>query len=78
MPTVHIEGPYRFFWYSGDRTEPLHVHVERDENVAKFWLDPVALARNNRFSKRELKRIEEIVRRNAAEWIERWNREFGN
>jgi len=78
MPTVLIEGPYRFFWYSGDRTEPPHVHVERDDKTAKFWLDPVVLARNNRFNNRELKRIEEIVRQNAEEWIERWNREFGN
>ena len=78
MPTVLIEGPYRFFWYSGDRTEPPHVHVERDDKTAKFWLYPVALARNNRFNNRELKRIEQIVRQNAQVWIERWNREFGN
>jgi hypothetical protein len=28
MPTVLIEGPYRFFWYSVDRAEPPHVHVD--------------------------------------------------
>ena len=43
MPTVLRRGPYRFFFYSSDRAEPPHVHVERDENLAKFWLDPVRL-----------------------------------
>jgi hypothetical protein len=27
----------------GDRDEPQHIHVERDENVAKFWLIPIRL-----------------------------------
>ncbi len=36
MPTVLVEGPYRFFWYSGDRTEPPHVHVERDDDTRSF------------------------------------------
>jgi len=41
MPTVLRSGPYRF--YAGDRDEPKHVHVERDEKTAKFWLDPIRL-----------------------------------
>jgi len=41
MPTVLRAGPYRFFFYSSDAAEPPHVHVERDENTAKFWLSPV-------------------------------------
>ena len=43
MPTVLREGPYRFYFYLGDRPEPPHVHVQRDNHIAKFWLDPVAL-----------------------------------
>jgi hypothetical protein len=43
MPTVLTVGPYRFFFYAGDRDEPLHVHVEREDKVAKFWLDPIRL-----------------------------------
>ncbi|MGH2758625.1 MAG: DUF4160 domain-containing protein [Actinomycetota bacterium] len=42
-PPVLRSGPYRFFFYSGDRLEPPHVHVERDDDQAKFWLQPVAL-----------------------------------
>jgi Domain of unknown function (DUF4160) len=38
MPTVLRSGPYRFFFYASDRAEPPHIHVERDDNVAKFGL----------------------------------------
>jgi len=43
MPTVLRPGPYRFYFYSGDGGEPAHIHIKRDENTAKFWLDPVRL-----------------------------------
>ena len=36
MPTVLWKGPYRFFFYSGDRNEPAHIHVEHENRVAKF------------------------------------------
>lgn len=61
MPTVHQEGPYRFFFYSADRNEPAHVHVERDANRAKFWLAPVRLARSGGFGAAELLRVERLV-----------------
>lgn len=43
MPTALRIDTYRFFFYSGDRDEPPHVHIERVDNKAKFWLDPVRL-----------------------------------
>jgi hypothetical protein len=43
MPTVLREGPYRFYWYSHEPGEPPHVHVDRGDYSAKFWLRPVAL-----------------------------------
>ncbi|HEU4371786.1 MAG TPA: DUF4160 domain-containing protein [Methylomirabilota bacterium] len=47
MPTLLRSGPYRVFFYSGDRDEPRHVYVERDANRAKFWLEPVRLAESD-------------------------------
>lgn len=60
MPTVATLGPYRIFFYSADRAEPKHVHVEREDKVAKFWLDPVRLARSGGFSRKELRKIETL------------------
>ena len=77
MPTVLRVGPYRFFFYSGDRGEPVHVHVERDDNVAKFWLDPVRLQTSGGFSAAELRRIQRIIEENRNTLIEAWNEYFG-
>ncbi len=62
MPTVAIIGPYRVFFYASDRAEPVHGHVERANKVAKFWLDPVRLARSGGFSRKELGRIQALLR----------------
>lgn len=54
MPTVLRRGPYRFFFYAGDRDEPPHVHIEHEDRQAKFWLDPVRLERSGGFSRAEV------------------------
>lgn len=77
MPTVLRVGPYRFFFYSGDRDEPVHVHVERDDNVAKFWLDPVRLQTSGGFNAAELRRIQRIIDENQNTLREAWNEYFG-
>lgn len=77
MPTVVTEGPYRVFFYSNDRAEPMHVHVERDSRVAKFWLNPVELARSGGFRRRELGNIKDLVCKHEEAAIARWNAHFG-
>ena len=44
MPTLLRWNGYQFFFWSGDRGEPPHVHVKKGAVEAKVWLDPVALA----------------------------------
>ena len=78
MPTIHREGPYRFFFYSADRNEPPHVHVERDANRAKFWLEPVRLARSGGFGSSELQQIERLVTARADLLLKAWNEYFIN
>lgn len=77
MPTVLRIGPYRFFFFSNENAEPPHIHVERDDAVAKFWLQPVALADNIGFSARELRELFKLTEENAALFLERWNEHFG-
>ena len=40
MPTVLRTEGFRFFFYSSDRAEPPHIHVEKGYNAAKVWLNP--------------------------------------
>ncbi len=76
MPTVLRIGPYRVFFYAGDRDEPEHVHIERDDRVAKFWLDPVRLQRSGGFGSGELNRIQRLVEDNREDLIRSWNESF--
>ena len=77
MPTILRNGPYRFFFYASDRSEPMHIHVERDDNKAKFWLNPVRLARNIGFRGRELNLLQRLIEDNQQRLIESWNDYFG-
>lgn len=76
MPTSLRIGPYRFFFYAGDRGEPAHTHVQRDEAEAKFWLAPMRLAWNRGFSSAELRKLEKLTEQNEARLLERWNEYF--
>ena len=31
---------YRFFFFSNENDEPMHIHVEKGEGSAKYWVDP--------------------------------------
>jgi len=76
MPTVLRVGPYRFFFYSRENLEPPHIHVERDDNYAKFWLDAIALAANRGFRAHELTDLRIIVEQNHNLFLERWHEHF--
>ncbi|TVR58109.1 MAG: DUF4160 domain-containing protein [Candidatus Competibacteraceae bacterium] len=76
MPTVLRIGPYRFFFYAGDRDEPPHVHIEREDKIAKFWLDPVRLQNSGGFSRIELARIQQLVSDDQLRLMEAWNAYF--
>lgn len=79
MPTIDgIPGPFRFFFYSFDCNEPMHVHVRRDRATCKFWLEPVALAANHGFAAHELSRIRSIILENRARIVEAWHEHCGS
>lgn len=76
MPTVLRWGPYRFFFYSNEGSEPAHIHVERDRSHAKFWLDEVRPARPSGFGDRELRRLAALVVEHRARFREAWDEHF--
>ena len=78
MPTVHQDGLYDFVFFSSDAGEPPHIHVKRDRQIAKFWLEPVSLAKNKGFKERELNQIERLVIKHHAKLGEAWHDYFGS
>ena len=73
MPTILRIGGYRFFFFSNEGMEPMHIHVESAEQHAKFWLQPVALASSVGYNAKELTRLRKIVEEQAAFFAEKWN-----
>ena len=76
MPTVLRTGPYRLYFFSHEPNEPPHVHVDRGGDTAKFWLEPIALARNLGYSAKELGRIERMITEHQNELLEEWHGYF--
>ena len=77
MPTLLITGPYRIYFFSHEPGEPAHVHIDKGDLSAKFWLKPIALARNFGFSAHELRTIQKIIEKHQDEFMEAWHGYFG-
>ena len=78
MPIVlRIKG-YRVWFYQADLDEPAHVHVGKADKEAKYWLNPLALARTKGFREHELNEIEGILAEYENEIAETWRREREN
>lgn len=76
MPVVLRINGYKFFFYQADvANEPAHVHVSKESNEAKFWLDPVKVAREGRFRKSDLRDIERIINDNLEFLLNAWKAE---
>jgi hypothetical protein len=78
LPTVLRSGPYRFFFYSADRDEPPHIHVEREQFEVKFWLDPVRMEWSRGLARIELRRLEALVEEHNELLMRAWHEFFGN
>ncbi len=76
MPTVLQSGPFRCFFYAGDRNESPHIHVERDDGEAEFWLDPVRLEHSHGIRSKDINRMQELVPRHQDKLLEAWNEFF--
>ncbi len=57
--------------------EPPHVHVETENAYAKFWLNPVRLAKSRGLRSHQLTRIRRVVETNEVMLLERWHEHFG-
>lgn len=56
----------------------MHIHVEKGENDAKFWVEPtVELAYNHGFTLKEIRLITQMIE--EYEWTikDKWNGHFG-
>ncbi len=66
------------FFYSLENNEPAHIHIERDDMVAKYWLNPVELAANNGFRSHELTKLRALVIEHRILLQEAWIAHFSD
>ena len=38
MPIILLLNGWRFYFYSNENNEPIHIHIQKAEMEAKFWL----------------------------------------
>ena len=77
MPTVLYKNGYRFFFYSQEGNEPMHVHITKAEGIAKIWLEPEPnSAFFVRFSVREQREIIQLAIENYTLLKKKWNEYF--
>jgi len=79
MPKVFNWKGSRFHFFSneGDPLEPIHIHVRKGPNLAKFWVDPViSLANNYGFVSKELNEFKVRIEENRELIKEKWDEHF--
>jgi len=80
MPVVFRSRGFKFFFYSneGAPREPVHIHVEKAEDEAKFWLFPeVSVAYNDSYDARTLRDLIGLVKVNRDLIVRTWDEYFG-
>ena len=76
MPTILMILGWRFFFYANEGNEPIHIHIEKADSYAKFWLDPIRITFDFGFNSKQLREIESILTDNQVFIIEKWNEYF--
>jgi hypothetical protein len=77
MPTIITINGYRFYFYSNENDEPVHVHIEKAEGNAKYWLDPIQEEYSYDFTTRQRKDIAKLVNEHHETLKKAWYEYFG-
>ncbi len=77
MPVILRLKGYRFLFYEADIDEPPHIHVRREGDEAKYWLNPITLAEVRGFRQHELNEIERMIHEHRDDLLGAWMREAG-
>ena len=76
MPKLFDWNGYRFHFFSneGNPREPVHIHVTRGRDTAKFWLRPeVSVAYNRGFPSRVLSDLFDVIEGRREEIESAWH-----
>lgn len=75
-PTVFRYKNFKFFFFSNEEPR-MHIHIWSPDGEAKFWIEPVvALADYKRFSDKQIKELDKVVKEHVKEIEKAWKKHF--
>jgi hypothetical protein len=76
MPTIIFLFGWRFFFYADEGNEPIHIHSEKAEKEAKYWLNADTRAITEAFAHhlkpRDHKQVKKIIAQYFDEIVAEW------
>jgi hypothetical protein len=77
MPKVLEVNGYKFSFYSNENDEPAHVHINKGNGNAKYWLEPETIEEYSYgFTARERRDIRNIIQNKYELLIVKWYEYF--
>jgi hypothetical protein len=76
MPTILVVRGFRFYFFSNENHEPIHVHVEKADAAAKWWMNPITEEYSYGFSPKERKEIGKLIVEHGTLIKDKWNEHF--
>jgi hypothetical protein len=77
MPTILTLFGWRFFFYANERSEPVHVHCQKGDAEAKYWLDldcfDIFEAHSYNMSPADKRTVRRIIFDHFDYIVEQWN-----
>lgn len=78
MPVVLRISGFKFYFFSNEGSEPVHVHVRKGNGEGKIWLEPeIKEEYMIGYTVKELKQIREIVNEHGETIKSKWHEYFG-
>lgn len=76
MPTVFEENGWRFFFYSTEFDEGIHINCQKDDKEAKFWLNTVYFEADEEYtyemSPPDIREVKKLIYQNFELIEEKW------
>lgn len=77
MPTILRQDGFRFFFYSNEGNEPIHIHVKKGDGEGEVWLEPnIEVDYLLGFTPREQRKLLSIIDNNIETIRNSWNDYF--
>jgi hypothetical protein len=77
MPTVLLIAGWRFFFYSNESNEPIHIHAQKAEMECKYWIDEENYDLKEAFTfnmgTKDKRDVKKIIFSNFEYIVDQWN-----